>query len=166
MATAIVTATAGLVRELNPDLTAPEVVRLLKETARRAPGAGWSPDLGWGMLDARNAVQTASRLDRRPPVSQVLALPATTHRRSITVRWRGRDDAPPGVQASGIDVYELWRSADGRAPVRVARTRRTSATVRGRPGGRYSFYTIAVDRAGNREKPPARPYATVRVALG
>ena len=44
MATPMVAATGALVRHLNPDLTAAEIVRLIKETARRP----------------------ARRLDRRP----------------------------------------------------------------------------------------------------
>jgi hypothetical protein len=36
--------------------------------------------------------------------------------------------------------------------------------LRGRRGGRYSFYTIAVDHAGNRELPPVKADASVRVA--
>jgi hypothetical protein len=33
--------------------------------------------------------------------------------------------------------------------------------VRLRPGSRYALYTTAVDRAGNRERPPARPDVTI-----
>ena len=43
MAAPIVTAIAALARTLNPDLTATEVVRLLKQTARRPAGAAGSP---------------------------------------------------------------------------------------------------------------------------
>ena len=69
MATAIVSGVAALVRELNPDLSAAEVVRLLKETARRPPARGWAPELGWGIVDARAAV-AAARL-HRPPRARV-----------------------------------------------------------------------------------------------
>ena len=36
--------------------------------------------------------------------------------------------------------------------------------LRGVRGQRYSFFTIAVDHAGNREAPPARADASVRLA--
>jgi hypothetical protein len=36
--------------------------------------------------------------------------------------------------------------------------------LRGVRGQRYGFFTIAVDHAGNREAPPAKADASVRVA--
>ena len=161
MATAIVSGVAALIRHLNPDLPAADVVKLLKETARRPQGSGWSPELGWGIVDARTAVDAARRLDRRPPSSR-LSAPARTRQRTITLRWTGSDAAPPGVAASGIDVYEVWRAANGRRATRIARTRRTTYRVRARRGSRYAFFTVAVDRAGNRERAPGRADATVR----
>ena len=161
MATAIVSGVAALIRDLNPDLPGSAVVRLLKETARRPPGSGWNPELGWGILDARSAVEAARRIDRRPPVSR-LSAPSRTRRRTITLRWTGEDVAPPGVEASGVDVYEVWRATRNRAPVRIARTRTTRYRVRAKAGSTYRFFTVAVDRAGNREDAPGRPDATVR----
>jgi hypothetical protein len=162
MATAIVGGVAALVRDLNPDLRATEVVRLLKETARRPPGAGWSPELGWGIVDGAAAVRRAAQLDRRAPSSRLRA-PARVRRRSVTLRWRGADTAPPAVAVAGIARYEVWRSVDGLLPVKLHTTRRTSYRLRLRPGRRYSFFTIAVDRAGNRESPPKRADARTRV---
>ena len=43
MATPMVAAAGALVRNLNPDLTAAEIVRLIKETARRPAGAAGPP---------------------------------------------------------------------------------------------------------------------------
>jgi subtilisin family serine protease len=154
MATALVSAVAALTRQANPDLRGPDVVRLLKQTARRS--GGWSPELGWGIVDARAAVAAARRLDRRPPVSTLRA-PRQTRTGSIALRWSGRDDAPAGVRASGVSVYEVWRSANGRAPRRIARTRRTALRVKARAGSVYRFFTVAVDRAGNREQAPGAP---------
>ncbi len=162
MAAPIVTAVAALVRELNPDLPTVDVVRVLKETARRPEGTGWTAELGWGILDARAAVERARTIDKRAPTSRLRG-PRRTRRRSVALRWSGRDTSPTGVVASGIARYELWRSVDDGLPVRIASTRRTAKTVRVRPGRRYRFYTVAVDRAGNRETPPARGDARVRV---
>ncbi len=163
MATAIVGGVAALVRDLNPDLRAVEVVRLLKETARRPSGTGWSPELGWGIVDAAAALRRAAQRDRRAPSSRLRA-PARTRRRTGALRWRGSDTAPPNVAASGIARYEVWRSVGGRAPVKLTSTRRTTYRVKVRSGRRYSFFTIAVDRAGNREAPPRRADARTRVA--
>jgi serine protease len=162
MATGIVAGLAGLVRDLNPDLRAPEVVRLLKETARRPPGAGWSPELGWGIADAGAALRRAAQLDRRAPRSRLRA-PRRTRRRAVTLRWRGSDSAPPNVVVTGVARYEVWRSVDGGRPVRLTTTRRSSYRLRVRRGRRYAFFTIAIDRAGNREAPPRRADARTRV---
>jgi serine protease len=159
MATPIVAGTAALVRHLNPDLTVRQVVAILKATARRS--GGWTPDLGWGILDAGGALTTAAAADRRAPSSKVARLPARTTRGALIVRWTSADTSPPGVRAAGVARVELWRSADGGPFRRVADTARGSRRVHLRGGRRYAFYTVAVDRAGNRERPPARPDARV-----
>ena len=161
MAAPIVSGVAALVRELNPDLPAADVVRVLKETARRPTGE-WTPDLGWGILDARAAVTRARTIDRRAPTSRLRA-PSRTRRRSLTLRWSGRDTGPRNVTVSGVAAYEVWRSAGSRRPVRIAKTRRTTKRIRVTPGRRYRFHTVAIDRAGNRESAPTRADASVRV---
>jgi subtilisin family serine protease len=47
---------AALVWGANPSLTASQVAQVLKESAS---GTGWSPELGWGRLDAAAAVSLA-----------------------------------------------------------------------------------------------------------
>jgi len=165
MATPMVAAAAALVRHFNPDLTAADVIALLKTTARRPAGTGWSPDLGWGILDAGAALAGARGIDRHPPTSRLRAQ-RHVRRRSFLLRWVGSDPAPAGVVSSGIAEYEVWRSVNGRRPRRIARTRKTSLRVRGKPGSLYGFYTIAIDRAGNREPAPLAPDARVRVLRG
>lgn len=162
MAAPMVTAAAAMVRHLNPALGAGDVIRILEQTARRAPGAGWTPDLGWGILDVGAAVAAASGIDRTPPVSRLRA-PRRVRGRSFVLRWTGHDPAPPGLKASGISRFEVWRAANGHAYRRIAVTSRRLLRVRARPGSRYAFFTIAIDRAGNREQRPARPDARTRV---
>jgi subtilisin family serine protease len=161
MATPMVAATGALMRHLNPDLRPADIVRLIKQTARRPAGA-WTEDLGWGILDAGAALVAAAAADRRPPVSRVARLPARTHRRTVTVRWSVTDPAPPGIRSSGISRYELWRSTDGGRFKRLLTARGTERRVALRPGGRYAFYTVAIDHAGNREAPPAQADARIR----
>ncbi len=163
MAAPMVAATAALMRNLNPDLTSDEVVRIVKESARRPAGTGWNSDLGWGILDAGQALAVARTRDRRAPRSRLRG-PATSRTGSFTLRWSGRDPAPPGVRSSGVSRYEIWRSVDGRAARRFRTTRRNSLRLQGRRGSRYAFFTVAIDRAGNREPAPSRPDARVRVA--
>ena len=161
MASPQVAAVAALMRRLNPDATAADVIRVIKQTARRPAGA-WTNELGWGVLDAAPALAAIQRLDRRAPVSRAIAIRRTRALR-FRVRFSGRDTSPPGVRAAGIGAFELWRSVNGRGFRRIARTLRTSVFVRGSRGKRYSFFTVAVDGAGNREPRPARPDVTVRV---
>jgi serine protease len=162
MAAPMVAGVAALMRHLNPDLPAADVVRILKQTARRPAGASWSGELGWGILDAGAAIAAARVVDRHPPRSQLRK--PNVKGRSIQLRWRGADEPLPGVAASGIDRFELWRSAAGRPARRIAVTRARSLRLRGVRGERYAFFTIAIDRAGNREAPPAKADARVRVA--
>jgi serine protease len=150
MAAPQVTAAAALVRRLNPDLRVPDILRLLKQTARRPAGTGWTPDLGWGILDVAAAVEAARGMDRRPPSSRML-LAAPFGPDGVLLRWRGSDGAPPGVRASGIERYEVWRSADSGSPERVATTRDTTLLLPTSQGDDDRYFVIAVDRAGNRE---------------
>jgi serine protease len=161
MAAPQVAAIAALMRKLNPDATVSDVVRLLKQTARRPAGA-WTEQLGWGMLDAGAAVDAVSRLDRRAPSSRARAVKRTRARR-FRVRFSATDPTPTGVRASGVRAFELWRSTNGGRFRRIARTARKSVFARGAPGKRYGFFTVAVDRAGNREARPSRADVTVRV---
>jgi serine protease len=162
MSTPQVAGVAALMRHLNPDLPPADVVRILKQTARRAADVAWTPELGWGILDAGAALAAARSVDAHAPSSQ-LQRPKVTGR-SILLRWRGTDDAVAGVVASGIDHFEVWRATPGRAARKIKTTPAHTMRLRGRHGGRYSFFTIAVDHAGNREPPPAKADASVRVA--
>ena len=162
MAAPMVAAVAALMRQVNRDLPPADVVRLLKQTARRSASVGWTAELGWGILDAGAAIAAARAVDRTPPSSS-LERPVVRGR-SIQLRWRGQDDMLPGVAATGIDRFELWRAAGAGRPHRIAVTRAHAMRLRGKAGGRYSFFTIAVDRAGNREAPPAKADAHVRLA--
>ena len=159
MATPMVTGVAAMVRHLNPDLSADEVIGLLKASARRAPGAGWAPDLGWGILDGGAAVAAAQALDRRAPATGVRVKRARSG--SLNLRIVGVDRAPSGVTRSGIASYDVYRTIDGGRPKRIARTERRKLRVRVTRGRRYAFWSRATDRANNREARPARPDVTL-----
>jgi subtilisin family serine protease len=163
MAAPIVAGVAALGRRLNPDAHAADIIRALKETATRPAGSTWTPELGWGILNAGAALTAIAALDRRPPTSKLRG-PSRVHRvRSVTVRWSGADRAPPKLKASGIAYFDVFRSTNRGAYKRIKRTKDTSLTVRTVAGARYRFYTIAVDVAGNREAVPPRPDVTTRV---
>ena len=164
MAAPMVTAAAALVRHLNPDMPATEIVRLLKQTARRPAGTGWTPELGWGILDAGTALAVARTIDRRPPFSKIRRMGRRTHRTRLTLRWRGGDQPRAGVFEAGLSGVELWRAIDRRKPRRLLSTKRRSIRVRLLRGHRYQFFTIGVDKAGNRELPPKVPDVRFTVA--
>ena len=155
-----VAAVAALMRDLNPRLSALDVVRILKATARRPPGGSWGPELGWGILDGGAAVAAAQRADLTPPISQV-TMSERRGRRTL-VRWHGEDPAVADLLPSGIVRYQLYRAIDDGPARRVASTRGRRRALRLAPGHRYSFWTVAIDAAGNREEAPAQPDLVVR----
>jgi subtilisin family serine protease len=164
MAAPIVAGAAALVRDANPDLGPADVIRVLKRSAHRPSGAGWTDDLGWGIVDAGAAVQAALRLDRRPPASSVLA-PSVTRGRSVVLRVTAADSAAPGVRVAGVRTVRVYRARNGHDPKLVTTTADRRVRVRVRAGARYTFYTQAIDRAGNLEPAPDQPDARTRVAL-
>ncbi|MDH7503539.1 MAG: hypothetical protein QHJ82_12620 [Verrucomicrobiota bacterium] len=99
--------------------------------------------------------------DNEPPTSTVSEL-ADKSRPSFLVRWTGQDN--PG--GSGIVSFDVFFSENGGPFVRwLQATPATSALFQGTLGKSYAFYTVAVDRAGNRESPPAAPQAQTTVVL-
>jgi serine protease len=163
MAAPQVAALGAMLRKLNPDARLGDILGAIKFTARRAAGSGWTSDLGWGILDAAAAVQLVRQIDRTPPVSVLLA-PAISHLRRLMLRWRGHDVQQPGLIASGIALYDVYVTTGGRRPRLIARTARHTLIFHGRPGVRYVFTLVAVDRAGNRQQPAAR--AVTLIARG
>ena len=165
MAAPQVAALAALVGNLNPFMSAQEKIRLIKETARRS--GGWTPDLGWGIVDAGRAVRAAQRIDRSAPSSRARAKRRVRPRARIArlrVRWRGSDTpGAAGLVPSGVASYDLYMKRDRGRFRRVRRaTRRSSVVLRVRAGV-YRFYTRARDHAGNVEAKPR--VADVRVAV-
>ena len=160
MAAPMITGIAAMARHLNPDASGAEIIRAMKESAARPAGSGWSPELGWGIVDAGAAMNVVRAIDRRAPQSK---LSGRAKGRVVSLRWSGSDNAPASLVPSGVDVYEVYRSANRRPYKRLKRTRRTSLTMKGNAGSLYRFYTVAVDKAGNREAVPSRPDLSTRI---
>ena len=160
MAAPQVAGIAALIKRLNPDLRALEIVRMLKETAT---SPAWEPELGWGIVDAGAAVEAARVVDHILPISRLKA-PSRSKSRRIRLKWTGSDPTRPGLIPSGVRRYEVFAaSARGGGFRLIARTKRRSVRFTGKPGTRYRFYTVAIDGVGNRESPPSRPDASTRV---
>ncbi len=99
--------------------------------------------------------------DAQPPTSRVAALPAAGHA-SFAVQWSGEDN--PG--GSGIVSYDVFYSQDGGPFVRwLTATPSDGSIFQGSLGRSYAFYSVAVDRAGNREIAPGAPQAQTTVSL-
>ncbi|HVF79833.1 MAG TPA: S8 family serine peptidase [Solirubrobacteraceae bacterium] len=165
MAAPIVAGIAALARQVNPDTTAADIIRVLKDSAARPAGTGWNPDLGWGIVDAAAAMTAVRAIDRRPPESRLTGRTRVRGARSVTLRWSGDDPAPAGLTPSGVEFYEVYRSTNRRAYIRIKRTSATSMKAAVKPGSRYRYYTVAVDKAGNREVVPTKPDLSTRVDL-
>jgi serine protease len=159
MAAPQVAALAAMMKVLNPFATVADVLRTIKLKAKRPPGTRWGSDLGWGILNAGASLDAIRRID--PPVSR-LAAPKIARHREFALRWSARDRRWPGLIPSPIARYELYVSIDGHRARLLVRTRRRGVLFEGHPGHRYTFYVIAIDRAGNRERPPVS--STTRVA--
>jgi serine protease len=162
MAAPQVAGAVALVRAANPKLGRATVVRLMKETASRA--RGWTTELGWGILNAGGAVRRALELarDTIPPSTRRRGTRSRRAGRKFTLRWRGRDLAPPGIRPAGVASYAVYVRRGGRYKL-VATTDANRYRYRGRRGKRYSFHVRARDRAGNVEAAPSRPDFLVRV---
>jgi hypothetical protein len=97
-----------------------------------------------------------------PPDSHVNALPKYTNTANFTVSWTGTDDA------SGIATYDIF-VAEGTGTLSflpwLENFCRTSAIYPGKDGKKYSFYSVATDRAHNREADPtaADTFTTVDI---
>jgi serine protease len=160
MAAPQVAATAAMMRTLNPFATLGEVLRTLKQTAQRPAGTGWTPDLGWGVLDAGAALDAIRRVDHQAPTARVLA-PRVAHKRTFIIRLRGHDATYPGLISSGIAYFEVYVSVNGGRQRLLARTSHDSIRFHARHGRRYTFSVIAVDHAGNRQAHPAGAHTRV-----
>jgi serine protease len=159
MAAPQVSALAAMIGVLNPHLTAAEKIRIIKETAR---GDVWTPDLGWGILDAGVAVDTARRVDKLSPSSRVRLV--KRRGRKVKLRFRTNDPgAELGLLPSGVTRLELFGRRAGKKVRRLRRYRaRKGVVIKLRPG-RWRLYTKAADAAGNVELSPRRPDARLRV---
>ncbi len=163
MAAPMVAGVAAMARRVNPDATAKDIIQALKQSASRPAGTAWNADLGWGILDAAAAIEAVRAIDRRPPQSKLTGRTRVRGARAFTLHWSGRDRAPAGLTASGVSAYEVYRSANRRPFKRIKRTRATQLKVDVKPGSYYRYYTIAIDKAGNREAVPPKPDLATRV---
>ena len=92
------------------------------------------------------------------PSSRMNPLPKYQTSVNFTISWNGTDDA------SGIGGYDIFAAEDtGIFEKWKSGLEGTSATYTGSDGHSYSFYSIAIDRGGNREAGKSDAEATTTV---
>lgn len=158
MASPQVAAIAALMRHLNPGLTPAMVERMIKETASRPAGTGWTDDLGWGILNGGDALAAARDTDRTAPVATARIVRRTS--RTVTLSVGGSDRGPAGVRVTGISRVDVYRYKNGRRTLIVS-ARPGRVTVKSSSSS-LDLGVRAVDKAGNRQSLSARPSLRVR----
>jgi serine protease len=154
MATPQVAGEAALIRAVKPNMENTKVVHLIKATASHCGSYG--DGIGWGVIRADQAVGAALNRDIDPPSSRIARAKRAGHR--VLVLKIKRDD-PRGTgcvnaPASGVKKVVVFASANGGRFHRIGKTRRGKLRFHAKRRRRYRFYSIAVDKAGNREAPP------------
>lgn len=115
------------------------------------------------VFDANAPIDTPTWLntiDNSRPSSQVAALAAIQQSTRFEVQWSGTDTG------AGIQSYTIFVSENG-GPYTVWLSNTTAASdfFVGQPGKTYSFYSVALDGAGNGEESSASAEATTRTPV-
>lgn len=173
-----VSGVAALIWAARPELKNYEVADIIKRSARRSVGTGWTPTMGCGLLDAGAALELAtgrsssapacSAGDDSPPAwpplvksPTVIAL-AASGSRGDTVNLSFRAGETVGEVAATINVLESGNS--------IARLTRSYFTARSRqvyrlawrapkarPDGVLRFCVVLSGRVGNSSRPSCAP---------
>jgi serine protease len=170
MAAPQVAGLVALMRSAKPSLSAARIVRLIKLTASGCGhyGAG---GLGWGLIRSDRALAAAAQRDVLAPNSRVRSAKVRRARRGKRFavlelkRFDDRSETPciDEIPATGIKSVAVFASVNGRPYHRIAKTGESSVRFRLRRGRRYRFYSVAVDKAGNREAPPGEADARLKL---
>jgi RHS repeat-associated protein len=107
-----------------------------------------------------NTAELSNTIDAGAPTSSVSSLPAVTVTPSFPVAWSGADD-PNGPGVGGYDVYVSENG--GPFTLWLTDTPLTTAIYDGQYGNTYSFYSLAIDNAGNQQSDPTTAEATTSV---
>lgn len=99
MAAPLVAGVAAMIRSVNPDLTAPEVRAILRETALDLGEAGRDDQFGYGLVNAEAAIEAAIRAGRGT---------------DTVLRGRALDPAPSYSLSAGSRIPAPWDPAGSR----------------------------------------------------
>jgi serine protease len=161
MAAPQVAGLVALIRAAKPGISAPRLVRLIKVSATGCGNYGGG--IGWGVIRANEAVGAAVGRDVDPPGSRVLRARPLGHG-VVGLRLKRHDQAcSKELPVAGVKSVAVFASANGGPYRRIGRTAKRTLRFHAKPGRRYRFFSIAVDKAGNREPAPVQPDAKLRL---
>jgi subtilisin family serine protease len=152
MATPQVAGLAALIRSAKPDLANTKVVDLIKATASRCGSYGGG--LGWGVIRADQAVAAAVNRDIDPPSSHLRSEREAHGLIRLRLKRKDAESCGSNLPISGVKKVVVFASANGKPYHRIGKTNRDTLTFHGKRHRRYRFYSVAVDKAGNREAAP------------
>jgi serine protease len=172
MATPQVAGAAALIRAVRPSMANTKVVHLIKATATHC--GSYADGIGWGVIRADEALAAALNKDIDPPSSSIVRAKRAHGARASVARGRGRililkikrDDPQGGdscvrVPAAGVKKVAVFASANGGPYHRIGKTSKGKLRFRAKGGRHYRFFSIAIDKAGNREAAPSKADAKV-----
>ena len=115
------------------------------------------------IFDNNSAIVTntwSNTVDKIPPISDVTSLIPLQVDTNFPVSWSGSD------VGSGLRHFSIYYSKNGGSfSPWLINTETTSGIFTGQRDTTYSFFSVAVDSAGNIETAPSSPDATTKVLL-
>jgi serine protease len=170
MATPQVAGLVALMRSAKPSISAARIVKLVKQTANGCGDYGGG-GLGWGIIRSDRALAAAAQRDIIAPSSRIRSAKVgrVRGRGRVAVlrlkRFDRRSESPciKEIPSSGVKSVAIFASANGGRYRRIAKTGKARIRFAAKPRRRYRFYSVAVDKAGNREGPPGRADAKFRL---
>lgn len=171
MATSEVAGLVALIKSVRPALAPAKLVEIVKQTASGC-GIYGTGGLGWGIVRTDRAVAGAAQKDINAPSSNIRSATVAHvpgRGRVASLRLKRFDQESPctkDIPTSGVAAVNVFASANGGYYRRIAKTKKKRIRFRAKPGRRYRFYSVAVDKAGNREGVPGIADAKFRLKKG
>jgi serine protease len=169
MATPQVAGVAALIRAVKPNMANTRIVHLIKATASHCGSYGGN--IGWGLIRADQAVAAALDRDVGTPSSRIKRARRVEGGLALKIKREDTSGSTSCVRlpTAGVKKVVVFASSGGGRYHRIGKTTKAMLLFHGKSGRRYRFFSVAVDKAGNREPAPAKPdikSRMKRVALG
>jgi serine protease len=162
MATPQVAGLAALIRSVKPNMANTKIVHLIKATASHCGSYG--DGIGWGVIRADQAVAAALDRDAEAPSSRIKKAKRDHGVVDLKIKRHDTSGSTSCVKlpTAGVKKVLVFASLNGGPYHRIVKTKASKIAVHlNRRRGHYRFFSIAVDKAGNREPAPARADAKV-----